>query len=534
MNYIKNILKAVIVIGIALAFIMPGVATSVNIKTRPVVKFENLQSIPLTMNGGWVEQASGFWDPSRGVRYLHATDANISWAVGYDGSGGNEYKTWFTKTTDGGENWEADLVIISDGYGLGNICGIDGNTAWAAVFYNGAQDDTCGIYKTTNGGDNWVHQPPALQGSESFANNVYFWDENEGMCQGDLRDGYFEVYISNDGGSSWTRVPETNFTGDTPDPSDAGWTGCIDVTGDTVLFGTHKGYIWKSDDRGHTWTGTYTGMGPGGLNPGVNEIAFKDSNQGLAAHDNGVTYDLYTTSDGGDNWEQITPVGTAYAAGLSYIPGTDNMYISTGAVEGTSGASYSIDGGYNWTDYSEVAGIQLLSCDFVEGIIGWAGSFNADEFTGGMYRYTPPDQPEPELYCIGSLSWTDVKTGSTVTDDFKVRNIGDPGSLLDWEVTEWPQDWGTWTFTPLSGDDQKPEDGDVKVKVEIVAPDEKNSEFTGEVKVVNKDDPDDFCIIDVSLVTPKNKAYNYNFNLLKMWFERFPRSFPLFRNLLEL
>ena len=519
MKNINYILKAVVIIGIALALVIPGAAT-LNNENALIFDGQTRTIKSLGMDGGWVEQASNFWDPSRGINYLHAVDENISWAVGYDGSGANEYKTWFTKTTNGGDEWQADLVIMTDNYALGNICGIDGTTAWAAVFFNGAQDY-------------WVQQPPALQGAESFANNVYFWNKNDGMCQGDLRDGYFEVYTSNDGGSTWTRIPETNFTGDTPDPSDAGWTGCIDVIGDTVLFGTHKGYVWQSNDRGHTWTGTHTGMGTGGLNPGVNEIAFKDTNHGLAAHDNDVTYDLYTTSDGGANWEQITPTGTAYASGLSYVPGTDNMYISTGAISGTSGASFSLDGGHSWTDYTEVAGIQLLACDFVEGVIGWAGAFNTDEETGGMYRYTPPEQPVPDLYCIGSLSWTDVKPGSTVTDTFKVQNVGDPGSLLDWEITEWPQDWGTWTFTPSSGEDLTPEDGSVTIEVEVVAPDEKNEEFSGEVKVVNLEDPDDFELIDVSLSTPRNKAFNIFLQFLN-FLEQHPNLFPILRHLLGL
>ncbi len=140
----------------------------------------------------------------------------------------------------------------------------------------------------------------------------------------------------------------------------------------------------------------------------------------------------------------------------------------------------------------------------------------------------------PDLYCIGDLSWTDVKPGSTVTDTFKVQNIGDPGSLLDWEVTEWPQDWGTWTFTPSSGENLTPEDGSVTVEVEVVAPDEENSECTGEVKVVNLEDPSDNCTIDVSLSTPRNKAFIFNFPLLSWLFERFPYAFPILRHMLGL
>ena len=396
MKKIKYILQAAVIIGIALALVMPGAAT-LNNENALIFDGQTPTIKPLGRDGGWIEQASNFWDPSRGINYLHAVDVNISWAVGYDGSGANEYKTWFTKTTNGGDEWQADLVINTDNYGLGNICGLDGDTAWAAVFYNGEQDENCGIYKTINGGDTWEHQ---FEGPYSFANNVWFFDENEGVALGDQADDYFEIWTSDDGGDTWTRVPEENFSGHVVVPGEFGWTGCMEAVGDnTIIFGTHapEGYAFISHDRGHTWFGSFTGCAGTDLNPGVNELAFKDPYHGLAAHDNGATYDLYTTSDGGANWEEITPTGTPYASGLSYVPGEDNMYISVGgATLGTSGASYSLNGGQTWADYPEVAGVQLMECDFVEGGIGWAGSFNEDEFNGGMYKYIPGSQ-EPAL-----------------------------------------------------------------------------------------------------------------------------------------
>ena len=141
---------------------------------------------------------------------------------------------------------------------------------------------------------------------------------------------------------------------------------------------------------------------------------------------------------------------------------------------------------------------------------------------GPVWHFTTEKAPEPDLSCDGSLSWTDVKTGETVEGSFTVENIGESGTLLDWEVVDWPSDWGIWTFTPISGNDLTPEDGEFMVNVSVVAPDEKNSEFTGEVKIVNKENNNDFCIVDVSLSTPKNKSFNFNFDLLSWLLERFP------------
>ncbi|UCF12274.1 MAG: VCBS repeat-containing protein [Thermoplasmatales archaeon] len=103
-----------------------------------------------------------------------------------------------------------------------------------------------------------------------------------------------------------------------------------------------------------------------------------------------------------------------------------------------------------------------------------------------------------DLECDGTLSWTNVKPGETVEGSFEVSNVGDPSSLLNWEIKSYP-DWGAWTFDPESGEDLTPEEGSVIVNVEVIAPDERDTEYLGEIKVVNQDDPYDSDIIPVSL-----------------------------------
>jgi len=55
----------------------------------------------------------------------------------------------------------------------------------------------------------------------------------------------------------------------------------------------------------------------------------------------------------------------------------------------------------------------------------------------------------PDLECGGSLTWTwtNVEPGSTVTESFTVKNVGDSGSELDWEISNYPS-WGTLTLDP--------------------------------------------------------------------------------------
>ncbi len=117
------------------------------------------------------------------------------------------------------------------------------------------------------------------------------------------------------------------------------------------------------------------------------------------------------------------------------------------------------------------------------------------------------DDSEPDLDCEGSLFWDEIVPGSTITGSFIVRNIGDAGSELDWEIADYP-DFGhgcSWTFEPMEGLDLTPSDGDVIVNVTVVAPEIEETTFSGVVTVINQENCSDSDIIDVGLITPKTK-----------------------------
>lgn len=132
----------------------------------------------------------------------------------------------------------------------------------------------------------------------------------------------------------------------------------------------------------------------------------------------------------------------------------------------------------------------------------------------------------PDLDCHGKLTWTDVKVGAEVTGSFTVENIGEASSRLDWEISEYP-DWGVWTFNPINGYNLKPEDGSVTIEVSVVAPEDKNKDFTGEVKIVNTENSDDYEIITVSLTTPRIRLSNFQF------IEQLLSRFPILNQILE-
>jgi hypothetical protein len=116
----------------------------------------------------------------------------------------------------------------------------------------------------------------------------------------------------------------------------------------------------------------------------------------------------------------------------------------------------------------------------------------------------PPEPNTPNLDCSGSLSWTNIKPGATVTGSFQIQNIGDTGSLLNWTINSSSITWGTWSYAPEFGENLTPEDGQITVQVSVIAPDEPKSDFEGYLRVDNVNDPTDFELIPVILKTPVN------------------------------
>ncbi|MGE5318468.1 MAG: T9SS type A sorting domain-containing protein, partial [Chloroflexota bacterium] len=365
-----------------------------------------------------------------------------AWAVAYDGAGTGATINEFARTTDGGETWTTGQILGGTTYGIGNICGLDANTAYAAV-YNGVgnQNTTCGIYKTTNGGTTWTQLPGALQGSASFANNVHFWNTQEGLCHGDVRDGYFEIYTTINGGMTWQRVPQANITGGTAASGEGGWTSVIEAVGDnTIMFGTNKGKVYISDDRGFHWRVTNANITPA-TNGGINNIAFTDPMNGIVAQTLApISY--RKTSNGGQTWETITPTGPLYTNSLSAIPGSNGIYVSTGAATNETGVSYSLDGGLTWTLFAGTGSKQFLASDFFSNSVGYAGGFNEDQNNGGMFRmvgtlgYAPGAQIVTNPIAVNDT----VRAEESDTVALAIQNNGDAD--LEWTITIDPA--ATW------------------------------------------------------------------------------------------
>ncbi len=328
----------------------------------------------------WVEQTPNLPGTGR-VYVLSVVDEDTAWALGIEFGFSSPYQG-FTITHNGGNTWTGNTIPADSNFSNSSIHAIDGRTAWVSMSdFSGATSG--GIFKTTDGGATWVQQTTAFSNPGGFANFVSFFDADDGVCMGDPTGGFFEIYTTSDGGDNWIRVPQTNI----PDPltDEFGFPSVFFLSSDsTIWFGTNRGRIFRSTDRGTNWDAFDVGLGTRSV-----QCAFQNTEIGLAVTVFGRN--IARTTDGGITWTRL-PTPPPIAGAINYIPGTESSYMicSVGAPLGTPlGSAYTLDGGASWT---VIDNVDHNAAFFVNPSVGWTGSFS-----DVIYKWSGPTLPVEEF-----------------------------------------------------------------------------------------------------------------------------------------
>lgn len=350
-------------------------------------------------------------------------DDDVCWGM-------NHTNSQFLRTTNGGTLWTVSTVTGAAGLECSGITAIDANTAWIAM--NDPSGITSGgIFKTTDGGLNWVKQTTAFQGSGGYPNVIHFFDDENGVCVGDPRGGYWEIYTTTNGGTNWIRVESGNIP-----PPLAGEFGIKHRTGgaigNTFWFQTLSNSLYKTTNRGYTWSVAYNVCGSTGFG-----FAFKDTLNGLAC-DYFPENKICTTSDGGETWTPLpldpifTNLSTFY---IAYAKGTNGSYVITSHSPGIPGSAYTTDDGNTWTYINNTP---LGPARFSDSNTGWAGGVNDViwKWNSDILPPVPVELVSFNFSVIGEeiqLSWQTAT--ETNNQGFEIYRNGNKIAFVDGEGT---------------------------------------------------------------------------------------------------
>ncbi len=357
------------------------------------------------------------------TRYIDAVDDNVAYSVPSKSPG-------IGKTTNGGATWTY-LPLPDDykNYGVSMVYAISRDTLFIPIFGNAGGNTY--ILKSTDGGKTWTQVLQGAQPGTSFFNVIHFFDSKHGIVQGDPVNGDFEIYVTSDGGDTWTRIDGANI----PDALDGEYGTVGYYYGDSanIWFFTTKGRVFRSMDKGQTWDVKELVTPASFGDPENNDLAsiagaVRGDGVGILAEtyieytstDTNYHYYYYKTSDFGANWTQFTPNGTVGVEQIRIIP-TTPYFISVG-----SGIHLSSDG-ENWLDLAPYYNLfYISSIDMGAPEYGYLGSskwsFREGGWILGENRKAIPDyKTSVDRACTGNnVVFTNTSLGlvSSIEWDF--------------------------------------------------------------------------------------------------------------------
>ena len=226
------------------------------------------------------------------------------------------------RTTDGGRTYKTSPlpVVLKDQYYTTHL--VDAKTAFLASTHY--ETGATAVHRTVDSGATWQEMP---YHPTSYLNAVVFFDQNNGIaiCDPDSIGAFF-AYSTN-GGTSFTRLPQSNVPRSIPNEAIFG--GFHQVIGDVILQPSYNSAtgawrMWRSADRGRNWTAGEWQDEPSPFGP---NIIFTDANNGFWIQGE-LTPNIraFYTTDGGQKWQPSGALPGINSGGpMSYLPNTNSI-----------------------------------------------------------------------------------------------------------------------------------------------------------------------------------------------------------------
>lgn len=288
-----------------------------------------------TASGQWVKQSV---NTTASLRGLSVVSQKIVWA---SGSGGT-----FLKTVDGGGTWKVGVVPGAEKLDFRDVEAFDANTAYVLSIGNGEDSR---IYKTIDGGETWKLQFKNTS-AKAFFDAIACWDKKNCIAMSDPVDGKY-VLIATSDGETWKPLDTSKMPAAKEGEAAFAASGtCLIAQGKNNAFivsGGNDARVFRSIDRGKTWSVADTPIVKGTAGSGIFSIAMFDDKNGIIVGGNyskpveTTTTNLAVTSDGGQTWTAGTGL-SGYRSGVAYINKRELFAV------GSNGSDRSHDGGTTW------------------------------------------------------------------------------------------------------------------------------------------------------------------------------------------
>lgn len=286
------------------------------------------------VNAQWVKRNM---DTKASFRGLSVVNEKVVWASGTGGT--------VIKTVDSGTTWKVMTVPDAAKLDFRDIEAFDANTAYILSIGNG---DSSRIYKTIDGGETWRLQFKNTN-EKAFFDAIACWDAKNCIAMSDPVDGHYLIISTNDG-ENWKPIVSNQLPAAKDGEAAFAASGtCLITQGKNSVFlisGGNDARVFRSTDRGITWTSADTPIIKGTPGSGIFSVAFRNDLHGVIVGGNyekpeDAKNNVAFTSDGGKSWYGHEGL-SGYRSAVTYID--DKTMIAVG----TNGTDISYDRGKTW------------------------------------------------------------------------------------------------------------------------------------------------------------------------------------------
>ncbi len=582
----KYLLSKTMAIGVILLFVGASVLSSVsgdinNIENVSYFRSKDLRSYQMErmntfrnkdFSSNQIENILPIFDGSlRGwsiteVVSTESTETSYDPCVAYD-SNGDIHVVWMDETNYGGSGSDSDIYykmkpsggswtateVVSSESDIDSFypsLGIDSNGDIHVVWDDASETDDEVYYKMKPSGGSWTSVELISTEGSDFSGLATLAVESDGTVHvawdGATGSGYDIFYKKKPSGGSWTdaeAIPleESNYPflpmlAVEPDGTlHLAWDDSTGYGGS----GSDEDIFYKNKPSGGSWSATEVVS---------TESAEYSYHPTLEVDSNGDVHIIweelgseiwdicYKKKPSGGSWTSVEVVSLYSGAFISDLAVESDGTVHVAWDELNMEGDFMFDifykkkpSGGSWTDAEVVS----TESDFWDAIypnvavesdgtvhVVWV---DMNDYAGSgedfdiFYKNKVGENQPPETPSI------DGETSGKAGEDYEyIFNSTDPDGDSVMYFIDWGDNNTEWTEYSPSGTE-------VKVKHSW----SEKGEYTIKAKAKDIHDAEsDWETLEVTM--PKNKVFNFNFNLLSWLFERFPHMFPILRHLLEL